>query len=293
MANSIDWYRVSKPQDDGYDTEVMSVILSEQYGWVKQIPASPLTMCNGTVAVVPGGDRCNGTAARRRGGARPSLYMADPWNIPHIEAEIEHFVRQADDHLSAWPTGYTSLQKFLDAYCPKYWPKEDSNFMAAFIHGCSSDHDATNSYDPPRNAVYVTFNDPWGCSQGIYHETAHLRLTAVGVGIDAHDYKLLDNPIDELYDSPVRSDVKRPMCAVIHGLYAWVMFTENDLWLAQRGPAETDRAREELRRNIPKIQKGIDEINRYMRPTAEGESFFAGMLDWANDVVVRGHALLE
>lgn len=281
MSTVIDWYRVSKPQDDLYDTQIMAQCLLEKFNWTKVIPTGPLTMCNGTVGVV-----------KDSGSHQAPGIMADPSEYPEVDAQVETFVRQVDDHLSGWPTGYLSLQHFLDEYYPKFWPEVDTpGVLRLGMRGSSSGHEEMKKSDP-RNAVYVTFNDPWGCAQGIYHETAHMRLEAVGVGINEHDHRLIDNPITELFDSPVRFDQKRPMCAVVQGLYAWIVFTENDLWLAERGPAERQRATEECRNNIPKIRNGIAEVNRYLRPTAAGKSFFGGMIDWADSVVTRGEALL-
>jgi HEXXH motif-containing protein len=138
--------------------------------------------------------------------------------------------------------------------------------------------------------VFVTVNDPQGCAAGIYHEVGHLRLETCGLNIDDHDGRLITNPIEDLFDSPVRKDVKRPMCAVIHGLYAWLMLTENDLWCADRISAAD--ACSYLRPNLPKLREGIVEVERYAQPTVIGDVFLGGMMTWARDIVARGEKVL-
>ena len=154
------------------------------------------------------------------------------------------------------------------------------------------------------NAVYVTANDWQGCSEGIYHEVGHARLESIGIEIDSHDNRLLLNGPDELYDSPIRWDIKRPMSAVVQAVYSWIMFCEADIQCATnltgydtKNPDQKVTPAEAsvnyLIGNIPKIQDGLTEIRTHMKVTPEGAAFFDGYLEWGEDVVSRGVSLLK
>jgi hypothetical protein len=281
----IEWERVAKPQDDGHDTDVMAYLLNRRFGWVKRQPTGDLQMCNGTVDV----------------GPDPHNFGGPPMRCPYgtiLEPDIPAHVAKVDEFLKPWATGYKSLQKFVDWYWPKFWPlsyhtkNPDDDFVLSHGNGCSSGH-LEMCESSVVNPVYVTFNNPQGCAEGFYHEVGHLRLEALGISINSHDHALIENPIEDLYDSPVRFDVKRPMCAVIHGLYAWVMFTENDIACATYfGDVALSDSVLYIKTNVPKIRNGIDEVRRYARMTPNGIKFLDGLLEWSDDVATRGEAVL-
>jgi hypothetical protein len=292
----IEWKRVAKPQPDGYDSEVIASILNEKYGWKKIQPTSELRLCNGAVAVVQ--DR----QYTPEQISHPSNPMTDgmPYMTPEVCAGIDRF-------LMAWPEGGQMLQLFLDEYWAKW-----SKFMDKHGRGCSSGHyemkSCLHDYGLTKglvlNAVYVTANDWQGCSEGIYHEVGHARLESVGIDIDTHDSRLLLNGPDELYDSPVRWDIKRPMSAVVQAVYSWIMFCEADIQCAKnltgydtKHPEQQQTAAEAsvsyLIGNIPKIQDGLTEIRNNIKFTPEGKDFFDGYLEWGEDVVARGIEVLK
>src|SRR3990167_4406497 len=125
-------------------------------------------------------------------------------------------------------------------------------------------------FEPQRQVLSVvngvTTYDPQGCAQGIYHEVGHLRLESLGMHIEGHDNRLILNGPEELYDSPVRFDKQRPMEACIHGLYAWIIFTENDLAVAKWDQTGTCTY---LAQNVSKIEKGIVEVETHVVTTDE------------------------
>lgn len=264
----IDWTRMAKPQDDGYDSDVIVALLAPRFGWA---PSNGGSFVGGRVRVV-----------------------ADPFNnrsefMLNVFADVTPAeIVAVDRMLAAWPAGYGWLGTFLDEFWPKRMVRNGG--LSFEGRGSCSGHQALNSWneDFHRMAVYVTVNDPQGCAEGIYHEAGHLRLEVFGLNIDDHDGFLITNAPEELYDSPVRKDCKRPMCAVIHGLYAWMMLTESDLWCIQSGVGDSVP----LKVNLPKIEEGILEVERYVRTTAAGDAFMAGLLDWAKDIVARGHVVL-
>lgn len=303
----IDWSRVAKPQPDAYDSHVLAYFLKERYGW-ERIPAtSPLRLCDGKVAVVK--DRTHQPGQE----PNPLEPMSDFDDItPEILGDIDHFL------MKAWPEGGLMLQTFLDEYWPK-WSRmmagPDVPFGARRIpsRGSSSGHyEMKNSKNHGHlngvtvNAVYVACNDPQGCAEGIYHEVGHARLEAIGLEIESHDNMLLLNGPDELYDSPVRWDQKRPMSAVVQAVYSWIVFTENDIQCAVNLPGydikdpemwpmltPAEASAGYMITNIPKIQDGLDEIRKYAKLTPEGVKFFDGYLEWGDSVVTRGIEVLK
>lgn len=273
LDDQIDWARMAKPQPDGYDSDVMAALLQDRWQWSRAMPGpEALTLVGGTVAVVQDPYRVR------------SKDFADAFaDVTTTE------LAAIDQYLAAWPAGYVALAKFLD----QFWPKR---FLGGWGRGSCSGHHAIDETTRVTN-VFVTVSDPQGCAEGIYHEVGHFRLETLGMNIDDHDGRLITNPITDGYTSPVRrfaedgkTPITRPMCAVIHGLYAWLMLSENDLWCAEQISASA--ASVYLRQNLPKISDGIAEIERYAQPTPRGEPFLSGMLAWARDIVDRGERVL-
>lgn len=293
---SIDWKRVAKPQADGYDSYVIGKFLNEKYGWVRTVPTSELRLCEGKVAVVK--DR----AVTIEDNPHDPMMDGMPYATEERLAKVNHF-------LMAWPEGGLMLQLFMD----EFWPKWSKLMPDEQGRGSSSGH--YEIFNCTReghlkgvvlNATYVTLNDPQGCCEGIYHEVGHARLEALGMNIDSHDNMLILNGPDELYDSPVRWDVKRPMSAVIQAVYSWVTLTESDIQCGTnltgidikdpvRNPMMTPAEASSfyMMANVPKIQDGLEEIRKYAKLTPAGVDFIDGFLEWGHTVVDRGIELLK
>lgn len=255
-------------------------MLFDRVGWTKQIPApGSFTICDGTVAVVQ--DRLNPNHD-------PASMMVDGFHLWSDE-----YAAKLDPYIRTWTDGHTMLTLFLD----EFWPKWATFMTGINPMGCCSGH-----YDPSNpsiygstknfriNAVYVTINSLQGCAEGIYHEVGHTRLHGVGLGIERHDGRLILNTPDEVYDSPIRLDKKRPMSAVIQAIYSWIIFGENDLQLAAL-PGNANLSARYLIGNLPKIEDGLVEIRKHVRCTPEGMQFMDGYFEWGESVVERAYAL--
>jgi HEXXH motif-containing protein len=259
------WYKMAKPQADGYDTEQLAAMDYTKYAWVyPKVPyTQPVTLCNGKVSVVVDG-------------------VSGMGNIPFATAEqaSQAWADEQDSWLCWWPDGYQALGAYLDIF--------QAHLRAEFMtSGCSSGHHISANSWPHRHVVYVTINNFPGCAQGIYHEYAHLRLETMGIGVETHDGRLLQNGPDEVFVSSVRHDKKRPMSAVLHGVYAWLMFTENDWKLHMNGKFNQNEFRAAVQLNLPKIAKGWDEVNSFARWTDEGQEFAAGIDTWKDSLLAR------
>lgn len=281
---TIDWKRVCKPQPDGYDSHVIAHLLKEKYGWSKITPTSEYTLCDGQVAVVkdPLYDDPELDAPMN-----PMINGYDRWT-PEVAAGLDPYLRQ-------WEDGHEMLKLFLDQFWPKW-----SKIMGDGANGCSSGHyemkfgarEGGRESGLILNAVYVTINSMQGCAEGIYHEVGHARLEALGMNIDDHDYRLILNTPDELYDSPIRRDKKRPMSAVIQAIYSWIVFGENDIQCAKI-PGNLINSAHYLIGNIPKIEDGLVEIRKHTRYTPEGKDFLDSYIEWGESIVERAKEICK
>lgn len=258
--HGIDWARMAKPQPDRYDTIALDWLHPE---WLKIRPTTEFRFADGNVAVVS-------PLPPTIGGLENASY-----------AQVEAWAPKIDTYLSAWDDGYVAVKDFLDIFYPLNGPEGQ---------GCTSGH--VWQRDVINHEIYVSVNDVHGCAQGVYHEVGHLRLHLMGIHMEDHDGMLLRNAPTELYHSSVRFDIKRPMTAVLHGVYAWLMFTENDYQLAVHGRTPVYEFRDYAARNVPKIEKGMEEIQRYAKWTIDGEDFFEGLQNWADDLTLRCKKLL-
>jgi hypothetical protein len=255
----INWSKVARPQHDGYDTFVLTE-LDALRGWSKRPVTAAVTLANGSIG-------CPLPNASWWHSEPPPIVLEQEW-----ADELTRF-------LNRWTEGYASLISYVD----EFWTWRTGRHG----HGCTSGHMQMAQHEGhPRHVVYVTSDDYQGCAQGIYHEFGHLRLETCGIAVEDHNGLLLRNPATELYDSSVRKDKQRPMSAVLHGVYAWLMFMENDyhIYLANK-----DVARFALyaKHNIVKIEEGVSEIRRYARWTQDGQAFVDGLFEWADDLTTR------
>jgi hypothetical protein len=262
----IDWTRLAKPQPDHYDIPVLSQLDAD-----RGFTPPPYPDNDPRPALFHGIVPCDVNRV-------PDLYH----HPDMLKADVDQTWANAQmEYLTAWKDGATSLSLYLDEFWP-YW----ANFTGK---GCSSGHHVMTP-ELPLRACYVTINDLGGCAQGIYHEFAHLRLESMGIHIEKHDGKLLTNDPKELYNSSVRFDVQRPMSAVLHGLYAWLMFTENDYQNYAAGIFDVATFKQYSERNWVKIEAGWMEVDRYAKWNCDGVDFWIGCTTWTLDLLERCHA---
>ena len=267
------WYTLARPQEDGSDIPLLSELEHNRIGWTKapRIADATPSLLQGTIGVYAGPNP-------RRKNYGFGIGTSSPRSAP--EDITAAWLSEFEPYISTWDVGRRALESFVD----EWWCYELANREAV---GCSSGHVEMVANQYPYHAVCVTRSDNHGAAQGIYHEYAHLRLEAMGVMIETHDGTLLLNADTELYTSSVRSDKPCPMSAVLHGVYAWLMLTENDYQLHARKKIFIDELILYSERNLTKIQKGIATIKEYGRFTPAGEDFIRGVYEWADDLCAR------
>lgn len=254
----IDWLRVAEPQEDGYDVQVIAEGLRTRYGWTKT-QMHPDTLHIGSIIITDGGVDT------------PTMVSAlDTITLPQIDA--------IEGYLKVWPTGWTMMQALVD----EFWVKRRPGAGVGSMGYCSR-HYLPDTISG-RTVVCVTIGDPQGCAEGMYHEVAHIRLWALGIGIASHSGLLFENQDTELYDSPYRNDIQRPMSALIHGLYAWTMLTTNDIHVRTSSMEYPDPY---IQRNYDRLKQGLDTVATHVRPTPIGRPFIDGLLTWGERVIAK------
>jgi HEXXH motif-containing protein len=125
--------------------------------------------------------------------------------------------------------------------------------------------------------IYVSVNDPVGCAEGILHEMGHLKLISLGIGFERAWAVIANDPAD-LYESPIRKDKRRPMTAVLHGLYSYLYVTEFD----QRGVALGLVDTETWHLNQARIIEGTATLEAHVRTTPAGRAFIESVIAWGH-----------
>lgn len=259
----IDWKRVAKPQPDLYDLDVILDLVKKKTTWEPRL-VEPPSFCDGKVML------------------RHSPTKRAPW-LSDVSLDDPRILT-VEALLKMWPEGYNSFTR----HCDVFFPLDMDPPLIKSPRGSCSGHDWDNIARDGMS-LYVTIFDPQGCAEGIAHELGHLRLRCLGIQLEDHDGNLILNGPTELFVSPVRKDTLRPMSAVLHGEYAWVMLSELDLRIGANLP---DESAQYLKVNIPKVEEGLQEIKQNAKTTSAGEAFLAGFCQWTESVIERGHALL-
>lgn len=245
MQTSIDY--LVRPQADGSDSAAIVQMAEERWGRPEPY-----------------------LGAARLG--RVAVALAEQSIAPWVEPTISHPNLPAiAKAMSRWPAAWEGFQRFVTVF----WPLDQPGLNA---RGCTSGHAVLRS----QRVVYVTVYDVEGCREGLLHEWAHLRLEAMGVDLEFHDGRLLRNDNAGLI-SPIRKDKLRPMSAVLHGFYAWVLMSAGDVIAAQQeGP---ENVVDFFRTNVAKLEEGILTLNRHARWTEVGAPFGFELIAWAEELV--------
>src|SRR5262249_28684195 len=98
MVN-IDWTRVAKPQEDGYDVAVLDNLDWAAFGWQKKVPTTPVTLGGGTIGV------CK---------SRISMSIFDAVDVG--DTLTQEWADNQNRYLSPWTAGYRALTNYLDEF---------------------------------------------------------------------------------------------------------------------------------------------------------------------------------
>lgn len=267
---------MASPQTDQYDSRMVlylaetgtSPLRDKPY---KRLPvASPFTLCDGAVAVCPA-----------PAGGLPEIRY-DPASPDHPNLAL------AAEYLRRWPEGYLQFQMLIDTI----YPYADRNLRNVSSQEClgSSSH----SYEQDFGKILVSVDSALGLAQAFVHEMAHHKLRAMGISLEQAD-RLITNPPEPLFASPVRQDCQRPMTAVFHAQYSFIHVTALDLYMlrGERDPQTRQFILMLLKRNTIRMQAGYGTIEDNVQTDAAGSSFVAAFMEWSLDILNEAESVLD
>jgi hypothetical protein len=266
MTAPIDWRRVAEPQPDGYDSEV-ALGLAVATGYRPREIAGCATFLGGAVAV-----------------------REDPVLLDYDDcryADIDHpNIATAESLLELWPEAHAQCRTLLESVCFYDCPRLGPDMVIGSICGAGSSG---------FGSVIVTVNHHMGLAEGIVHEMAHHKLRALGIEMESST-RLILNPPDQRYPSPIRYDCLRPMTAVLHAQYSYTYIAQFDLKVLEQDD-DNIRSRAIRERSlsviIPKLEYGLRTISEQAITDDAGEQFCRGFRDWCDRIISAGYRDLE
>jgi len=272
----IEWDRCAEPQDDEHDTDVIWNLVTTTVTPIRRqihrrrLPEGSPTIFDGAVAV------------RYFNQFVPGYPRNDHGRLDHPN------IWAAADYVRRWPQAYLQFRRLMDSFHPmidRNVPESEYNIRLG-----SNSH----SDEPMFGAMYASYFDPLGTAEAMVHEMAHNKLRGLGVYVEWAQ-RIITNPPDELFESPIRKDVLRPMTAVLHAQYSFIHVTQLDLKMIA---AETDETMIPkmlflLAANVPRMEEGFDEMRRNAKLDATGELFMDAFNRWSDKVIEEGNRLLE
>lgn len=273
---SIDWERMVEPQRDQYDTRMTLALATTSGSPLRPEPyvrrsADGLPTIAGTDVAIRYLDQ------RELAPPRFALAPADHPNLP-----------KAIDYLRRWPEAYEQFLALIDSVHPCTDPTIPEGMRGAVSGSCSHSHEWWFG------TVCVTVDDPIGCAQALVHEMAHQKLRALGVSVEKA-WRVVANDPAELFPSPIRIGVARPMTAVLHAQYSFIYIVELDLRMlaAERDPAARDHILQLLLRNVVRMEAGYETLARNIRTDDAGAPFVDTFLAWARRAIDAGYDALN
>jgi energy-coupling factor transporter ATP-binding protein EcfA2 len=185
-----------------------------------------------------------------------------------------HNIHKAIGLLRCWPEVYTQFSEIIREFQPMYLPNNEKDGQFGSM-----------SHQPPATfgSMWATVNDHICLSQAFVHELAHNKLFCLGQQFEGSSPLFL-NDENELYDSPIRLDIPRPISAVFHGVYAFTHVLSLDLKILRTfdlEPKEINYIVSLANKNANRIRMGLEVITKCAIPSPEAEKFVKDTIEWA------------
>ena len=265
-----DWSRAAVPQADQYDARLALQLASTT--------SSPLR--EQLYARAPVGD-----APAIFDGRVAVRYSYPEWLYPgFVSAPPDHpHLALAAQLLSRWPVAHEQFCLLIDSVHPLLAPGDPSDDPDHF--GNTRSHGEEHMF----GSLMASVNSPVMLAECLLHEMAHHKLRAFGISFEAAT-RLITNPPDEGYASPLRKDQPRPMTAVFHAMYALTYMAELDLRIIAGEPngGRMGRLLRRLGTNLGRLEEGREVLRTSLRLDQAGEAFAAPYHAWVDDVLRRG-----
>lgn len=261
---NIDWRRVAEPQEDGYDVEVTkNMWVISHYAHAVQRPINP-----DAGLVWPEG---KARWVRLEDNIAPDSVMK---NLAPTAAGV----RQGLALLDTWPGVRRACAELLVGICPLTLGTEGGG------HGC-----CCGNFGDDWGWIYVSADSPSGFAEGVVHEMGHWKLRALGVQFESWNNLLLDHRPEDLYVSPVRKDIARPMGAVLHAQYSYIHVAKMCISILKATPNPTKDDFDWTTLQLRRITEGQETLREHAQGTpGAGIQFLAGLDDWTTRVLTEG-----
>lgn len=264
-----DWSRVAEPQPDQYDTEVALERLRRRGN---SRPRPPLgdtpTIFDGAVAVRP----------------LEGPYLGMGFSSAPLEDER---IGLAESYVRQWPVVFQQFKSLIYAFYPL------RDLSGTRIRPGQKGY-ASHSFESHIGTLSASIEDPIGTAEAFVHEMAHNKLRSLGIMFESTQGFIANDPQD-LYLSPIRIGVLRPMTAVFHAEYSFIYVIQLYLMLLAADPEEaTRRYLLSLLRNLmPRMEEGFQVIAANIQVDSIGRPFVEGFMDWAGRALAEGRAILD
>lgn len=261
-VNTKEWELMAVPQKDGSDTDLFLKYATTS-GLHKVAPAheDEIKIFNKTVAL-------------------RQLEWDEGFLNRFEHAPFDHpSIKEAEALVALWPEVYEQFGKIVKAFNP------------VLIKGIEDDksYGGSNSHQPDDTlgAIWATVHNPTLLAQAFVHEMAHNKLFSLGQHFTSKG-PLFKNDEDELFDSPIRLDIPRPISAVFHGVYAFTHVLALDNILFEKGDPESKTYYLNLMKyNALRVKKGAEIIKKCAKLTPEGDAFVHQFIRWADQEVQK------
>ena len=257
---AIAWHRLAQPQPDQYDT-LIALDLLRRRGYVRQeVGASP-SCFDGQVAI----------------RHEPPQAFSLPADC--VPAAPDHpNIGRACELVRLWPTAFGQFQLLIDS-------------VSVFTYR----HDIALSNHAGRpGAIAATADNAAALAECLVHEMAHQKLRALGVEMESAE-RLIRNPLEQTFMSPIRLDRLRPMSAVVHAEYSYTYVAALDIEIARSSSACAEDRRAAalaLARHVPKLKFGLDVIRDHAEMDEPGAAFMEAWLAWVEQACAVGEKVL-
>ncbi|MCG8476253.1 MAG: HEXXH motif-containing putative peptide modification protein [Cytophagales bacterium] len=267
LTAEVSWKALAVPQPGGEDTKHLLAMAREQALRKEPAPES------GEPALFDGR-----VALREFEWSEAFLKQFKHSSLDHPN------LKKAEQLIACWPEIYEQCGQILNAINPMR------------IKGVNNDtdHPGSNSHQPKNTfgAAWATVHNPLLLAQAIVHEMAHNKLLALGQGFEEAS-PLFENSPDDLFDSPIRLDIPRPVAALFHGIYAFAHVLALDLRMYKREKSREREIRSLVRINALRVRKGMDILEKCAKWTTEGQEFFFSFRIWVAGLLREAFVLLK
>jgi hypothetical protein len=259
----VNWKLVAEPQADQYDSLVV-LEFTHQGGRASKTGNrnNRSTFFDGMVAF------CDQTIS-----SFPSHLIPAPLDHPNIE--------KACNLIRLWPTVFTQFQLLTESVSPFI------NTKYFFNTSYSTDGGGFGK-------IAATIDDPVDFAGALVHEMAHHKLRALGVEVESAE-RIIKNPPEQQFKSPIRYDRLRPMSGVFHAQYSftYVCALEIKIIGSCQEVEIVDRSLANLVKLLPKLEFGNQIIKDNVEVDLAGSQFMKGFFAWFNRILEDSYKILD